>query len=574
MASEKIKLNADLSIDLHKLVESRLLIQANSGGGKSWAIRRIIEQAFGKVQIIVLDPEGEFTNLRQKYDFVIAGKGGDAPAESRSAGLLATKLLETKASAIIDLYELPPQERKHFVRLFVESMVNAPKELWHDCLVIIDEAHVFVPERGDSEAMGPVIDLATRGRKRGFCAILATQRLPKLHKDAAAECNNKLIGRCSQDIDRKRAGEELGFTGKEQVLSLRQLRPGEFYAFGPAICDDVTKTQIGDISIKPAPRGARGRATPPPATEKVKKVLAKLADLPKEAEEEARTVSELRQKVRSLETAQRAVKPPAPVTKTETIEKIVIKKVPVLKDSQIQRLEQAFARMIKEAERHGGAMSLLWGHFEEAGKAMVLALEAIAKSQREPIVQAPPPVPPRAVMPVRVPLPAAAPRQQQEIELPAGALKSGAKRMLEVLATRSPLKLTRSQLALMSKMSSSSGTFTSYLSVLRKAAFIIEEDDTITASPEGMNYLGVVPSAPQTAEQLIDMWRQNLKAGCWRMLEILLETREEIVREDLAQRAGMEATSGTFTSYLSVLRKNGLIKERGKMVYVTPDFFV
>jgi len=34
--------------------------------------------------------------------------------------------------------------------------------------------------------MGPVIDLATRGRKRGYCVVLATQRLPKLAKDAAA----------------------------------------------------------------------------------------------------------------------------------------------------------------------------------------------------------------------------------------------------------------------------------------------------------------------------------------------------------------------------------------------------
>lgn len=157
-----IKLNNEISINLSKLIESKLLVQANSGGGKSWAIRRIIEQTFGKVQIIVLDPEGEFTNLREKFDFVFAGKDGDAPTEPRSAQLLARRLLELKASAIIDLYELTPQERKHFVRLFFESLVNAPKELWHDCLVILDEAHVFAPEKGESESLGAVIDLASQ----------------------------------------------------------------------------------------------------------------------------------------------------------------------------------------------------------------------------------------------------------------------------------------------------------------------------------------------------------------------------------------------------------------------------
>lgn len=304
MKNALIKLNSTVSIDLQKLVETRLLVQANSGGGKSWAIRRIIEQSFGKVQIIVLDPEGEFTNLRTKFDFVYAGKGGDAPVESRSATLLAHRLLELKASAIIDLYELQPQERKHFVRLFCSAMVDAPKELWHEVIVIIDEAHVFAPEKGESEAMGAVIDLATRGRKRGYCVVLATQRLPKLNKDAAAECNNKLIGRASQDIDRKRAAEELGFTGKEEVRSLRDLDPGEFYAFGPAISREVIKVRIGDVAVKPPLRGtARALKTPPPSS-KVRQILAKLKDLPQEAAQEAKTTKELKD---ALATAHRQI---------------------------------------------------------------------------------------------------------------------------------------------------------------------------------------------------------------------------------------------------------------------------
>ena len=238
---DKIYINKDISIDLPTLVESRLLVQANSGAGKSWLLRRILEQSHGKVQQIVIDLEGEFGTLREKYDYILAGKGGDTPAEVRSAALLARRLLELKVSAIIDLYELPPQDRKRFVRLFLESMINAPKELYHPCLVVVDEAHVFAPERGESEAMSAVIDLATRGRKRGYCAILATQRISKLHKDASAECNNKLIGRSSQDIDMKRAAEELGFTSKDDMRSLRTLAPGEFYAFGTAISNEVQK---------------------------------------------------------------------------------------------------------------------------------------------------------------------------------------------------------------------------------------------------------------------------------------------------------------------------------------------
>src|SRR5258708_3924488 len=138
-----LPINNEQNIDLEKLIDGKLLIQANSGGGKSWAIRRLLEQSHGKVQQIILDSEGEFATLREKYDYILAAKGGDTPAEPRSAALLAHRLLELKVSAIIDLYELHPHERKRFVKLFLDALINAPKELWHPCLVVIDEAHTF-----------------------------------------------------------------------------------------------------------------------------------------------------------------------------------------------------------------------------------------------------------------------------------------------------------------------------------------------------------------------------------------------------------------------------------------------
>src|SRR5712675_1506054 len=114
-----IHLNESVGIDLPSLLDTRLLVQANSGGGKSWLLRRLLEQSHGKVQQIVIDLEGEFATLREKYDYVLAGKDGDTPAEPRSAYLLAKRLLELNVSTIIDLYELHYQDRKQFVRLFL-----------------------------------------------------------------------------------------------------------------------------------------------------------------------------------------------------------------------------------------------------------------------------------------------------------------------------------------------------------------------------------------------------------------------------------------------------------------------
>jgi DNA helicase HerA-like ATPase len=182
----------DFTVDLDRLISTRLLIQANSGGGKSYLIRKILEESHGKVQHIVLDLEGEFSTMRSKYDYILAGKDGDIDVNVKNVPVLIKRILQYNISIIIDLYELKHHERIVYVRKFLESMINVKKELWKPCLVIIDEAHIFCPEKAKAESGAAVIDLCTRGRKRGFCAVLATQRLSKLNKDAAAECNNKL----------------------------------------------------------------------------------------------------------------------------------------------------------------------------------------------------------------------------------------------------------------------------------------------------------------------------------------------------------------------------------------------
>jgi DNA helicase HerA-like ATPase len=69
--------------------------------------------------------------------------------------------------------------------------------------LVILEVDIYCPERGSGEAESTeaVISLMSQGRKRGFSGIIATQRLSKLHKDAAAEANNVIIGRTWLDAD-------------------------------------------------------------------------------------------------------------------------------------------------------------------------------------------------------------------------------------------------------------------------------------------------------------------------------------------------------------------------------------
>ena len=60
------------TINLPKLIKTRMVIEASSGGGKSYLMRKLMELFFGYVQQIVIDPEGEFASLREQFGFVLA----------------------------------------------------------------------------------------------------------------------------------------------------------------------------------------------------------------------------------------------------------------------------------------------------------------------------------------------------------------------------------------------------------------------------------------------------------------------------------------------------------------------
>lgn len=269
-----------MTADLAKLVDTRVLVQANSGGGKSWMLRLLAEQAAPHVQVIIIDPEGEFSTLRSKFDMLlVSASGGEIPASLKTAKAIAHKLTELRVSAVIDLSEMALPLRRQYVRDFCTALVAVKRAHWHELLVMLDEAHQFCPERSAGEACSTdaVIALMSLGRKRGFCGVLATQRLSKLHKDAAAECNNIFIGRTGLDVDQKRAGDLLGLD-KTGRTALRSLPPGEFFAFGPALAAaGVTQFKSAEVVTQHPSAGDRVKLTAPKPSANIAKLLPELA---------------------------------------------------------------------------------------------------------------------------------------------------------------------------------------------------------------------------------------------------------------------------------------------------------
>lgn len=564
-----MKFNIGVPIDLEFLIKSRLLIQANSGGGKSYAIRKLLEETNDKVQQIVLDLEGEFSSLREKCDFLLFGTEGDYPIQIKYAEKTAKTLLELNVSAIIDLYELKHHERITFVKRFLDAMINAPKELWHPCIVVVDEAHLFCPEKGQAESMSAVIDICTRGRKRGFCAVLATQRLSKLHKDAAAECNNKLIGRTGLDIDMKRASEELGFTRKEDTLSLRELMAGEFFAFGPAISNRITKFKVDKVKTTHPESGKKILAVAPPSN-KIKEALSKIKDLPEEAEKELKDLADFKKEVASLRMQLVHAKKQSAIG-GQAIDHETITKL----KNDLRAAEAEALKLRKELSKSNNDKKKVF--IDTLKKVSDVFRSSINAINPNDIINTPDLLKSTEIIPKNIshnPTNRAPILKNEEIKFvqeEGEKITGGALRMLKAAAMFYPNPITKARMGAIAGLSFSSGSFGTYLATLRRNNLISGSGNELTATEEGINIAGDVEPLP---DNLVEMWCNIVKGGASRMLRALAKVfPESMSKEDLGQSSGISHTSGTFGTYIALLKRNGLIKVHAGQIKAAEELF-
>ncbi|WAT16964.1 ATP-binding protein [Aurantiacibacter sp. MUD11] len=276
-----------VAIDLEELLATRLLVQGNSGSGKSHLLRRLLEQSAGLVQQVVIDPEGDFTSLADHFDHVVIDSAGYSPREIEA---LARRVRQHRASVVLALEELEVEQQIRCAAQFLTALFDAPREHWFPALVVVDEAQMFAPSAAGEMAedtrrmtLAAMTNLMCRGRKRGLAGIVATQRLAKLAKNVAAEASNFLMGRTFLDIDMQRAADLLGMDRK-QAERIRDLQRGHFLGLGPAISRRPVAVHIG--AVKSGGKNAASALTPLPQADAAEMGELLHAELAAEAAEQ------------------------------------------------------------------------------------------------------------------------------------------------------------------------------------------------------------------------------------------------------------------------------------------------
>lgn len=284
-------------LDLELLLATRLLVQGNSGSGKSHLLRRLLEQSAPWVQQAIIDPEGDFVTLAERFGHLVI----DAEAHSEQGLQLAGERARIhRVSTILNLEGVDQEAQLRRAAAFLGGLFDVERDHWYPMLVVVDEAQLFAPAVGGEVAdearklsLGAMTNLMCRGRKRGMAGIIATQRLAKLAKNVAAEASNFLMGRTFLDIDMARAADLLGME-RRQAEAFRDLERGHFIGLGPAISRRPLPLRVGLTETQPR------NATP------------SLLPLPGSSLEDARAVILAAPPPEAARTPRRAPAPPPP----------------------------------------------------------------------------------------------------------------------------------------------------------------------------------------------------------------------------------------------------------------------
>lgn len=225
----KLVIGDGKSIDADEIVTGRTCIIGQSGSGKSYTVAVLCEElAKNNIGFCIIDLEGEYFSLKEKYPILWVGSDSNADVDIENVDFkaLAKKIIEKGFPTIFDVSEVDnPQES---VKLLLREIYRTETTSKKPFLVIVEEIDKFAPQKG--KTLYEIEEISRRGRKRGIGLLVATQRPALVNKNILSQCANQIIGKLTinNDID----SVKIFFPNKKQLEKLPMLQPGYFFVQG------------------------------------------------------------------------------------------------------------------------------------------------------------------------------------------------------------------------------------------------------------------------------------------------------------------------------------------------------
>lgn len=601
----KIRISEDLELNAEDFIESAVGVLGKRGGGKSGGLKVMMEELV-KVGLpfVAFDPVGIMWGIKSSLDgkgaglpvLVFGGSHQDLGLDRHAGAQVAVGIVQANISCIIDFSEEPKAAYREFVRDFCLKLMainETPR------LVFLEEAPELVPQKirpDGAETFDAVERLVSRGRNKGIGVVMVSQRAATINKDVLTQVDALMIFGLTSPQDRKaltewvEAWDQQGRL-KEFEEGLAGLQRQEAWFWAPTAFRKggiFQKIRVRDFkTFHPDRTHLRrsGLLEQKPVTTDVSSVVTKLgAEIERFSKHkvEAASIPNLQARIRQLEKDNGLMKAQMPdrFKQSSTFYRDAVSRAaeearqPLLEEIRELRFTLSGARpmvmtlrKLKQVIMEATDLDAAMAAFERKRRKHVSTTTSQSTQRSEPQY---PPTRPAPV--ARNVSPKVIEVVHQEGEVP---LKKGAIRMLHELASRHPLTLTRAQLGTLAGFTPSGGTFSDYFSRLKRSGYLEEDHHgNVRVTQAGLEFVGEVPPAPSTRGEIMDMWKRNLKAGVGRMLDEVVQCYPDpITREELGERSGFTVSGGTFSDYLSMLKRNGLVEVNGNEVRATEILF-
>jgi hypothetical protein len=164
------------------------------------------------------------------YMRVAAGWG----VRSMVVGLLARRVFQERLMA---------RKKEEFETMGGERVKTIPM-VWF----VIDEAHQFLPAKGENAALEPMLTLVKEGREPGISLLLITQMPNKLHHEALAQADVVISHRLTAQADMEALRSVMQTYMLKDIQELINTLPRKP---GSAIALDDNQERIYSIQVRP-----------------------------------------------------------------------------------------------------------------------------------------------------------------------------------------------------------------------------------------------------------------------------------------------------------------------------------
>jgi len=357
-------------------IGERDAILASSGMGKSYLAGVLAEETLENGGLLcVIDPEGEYYTLAERYPvMVVGGENAMLPLLEDAIDLYVQMMLDANISIVFDLSDYIDVEQQAIYAQVGESLFQLETKYRKKVRLVVEEAQIYAPQRmatgGNASSKGkqkldPVYvsqKLAKRGRKRALDTLWATQRPASLSKDILSQCNRFWFGGISAEQDYKAIRPFLNEAGIS-FAQIKNLKPGEFFFYSKGQTKQIKVRKRFCNHAGATPDGMpRFEAVTNTNMDKAIEVLSKqIAQREKDKKEEDNEVRQLKQHVKQLE------------KKLETLQK--------------ELEEERTATKVIHRLEGGGPARVPYGEVVEDGvMRTVRRRRTTAKEEREPLV--------------------------------------------------------------------------------------------------------------------------------------------------------------------------------------------